>query len=62
MKAMLRSSRWECARHLRETCLAAGARGAETERSLASFQVGHAHAGEQHAGKLLRRKSYRARE
>ena len=29
--------------------VAAHARGAEAERSLAAFQIGHAHAGEQHA-------------
>src|SRR6478735_8460561 len=39
--------------------VAAGARGAEAECSLASLQVRHAHAGKQHAGKLLRRKSHR---
>src|SRR6185312_13197562 len=37
------------------TCL----RCAEAERSLASLQIGDAHAGKQHAGKLLWRKSYR---
>ena len=39
--------------------VAARTRSAETECALASFQVRDAHAGEQHAGKFLRRKSHR---
>src|SRR6266849_2527896 len=35
------------------------ASGAQTKRPLAAFQIRHAHAGEQHSRKLLRRKSNR---
>src|SRR4029077_21201751 len=38
--------------------VAANARGAETECALTPFQIGNAHAGEQHAGKLFGRESH----
>src|SRR5216683_913705 len=38
--------------------VAANARSAETECALTPFQIGDAHAGEQHAGKLFGRESH----